>query len=120
MRGPEPWNANRGRALRDRASIVEVKLWQSLRKSQLGGHKFSRQIPIGPYFADFVCREKNLVIEVDGATHSTDEERAADKQRTAEIEVLGYTVIRFTNTDIYENIDSVCDTILVALESPHD
>ena len=53
---------------------AEASLWRALRGRGLDGLKFVRQEPIGPYFADFVCRDKRLVVEIDGATHSTDEE----------------------------------------------
>lgn len=116
MRGPQPWSTNRSRSLRDRQTSAEARLWKHLRNRKLGGFRFARQVPIGPYFADFVCREEHLIVEVDGVTHATDEERAADADRTAHLEDLAYTVVRVTNTEIYENIEGVCDTILSTLE----
>ncbi len=57
------------RTLRQTANPADQLLWSVLRSRQLGGHKFTRQYPIGPYFADFVCRSCNVVIEVDGNQH---------------------------------------------------
>ena len=79
------------------------------------GFKFVRQEPIGIYFADFVCRERKLVIEVDGETHSTEKELAQDCQRTAYLEANGYRVIRFTNSQLFENVEAVEQAILRAL-----
>jgi very-short-patch-repair endonuclease len=68
--------------LRDASTSAEDRLWDALRNRQLGGFKFARQVAIGAYFADFVCRELKLVFEVDGATHSTDAEVTYDETRT--------------------------------------
>ena len=76
-----------------------------------------RQVPIGPYFADFCCREAKLVIEVDGATHSKDAELLRDAARTRFLASEGFRVLRFDNVDVYENIDAVCDTIFATLGS---
>ena|SRR5438105_5479430 len=115
MRGPNRWNIPVARKLRRDPTNAESKLWAELRNRQLGNFKFVRQEPIGAYVADFVCREKRLVIEVDGATHSTDEEIRHDAARTAFLERLGYRVIRFQNDDVYNAMDGVVQTILMAL-----
>jgi very-short-patch-repair endonuclease len=88
MRGEQPWRTNRSRVLRSRPISAEAKLWAYLRNRQLGGHKLVRQVPIGPYFADFVCRERKVIIEVDGGTHSTDREIADDAKRTSDLQAL--------------------------------
>ena len=77
--------------------------------------KFARQEPVGPYFVDFLCREQRLVIEVDGATLSTDEEIAYDGRRTTFLEQQGFRVVRFTNAEVYENLDGMLETLLDAL-----
>jgi very-short-patch-repair endonuclease len=61
--------------------------------------------------ADFACFEARMVIEVDGATHSTDEEIASDVARSAALAMQGYDVLRFTNDDVYRNIAGVVETI---------
>ncbi len=56
-------------------------------KRQMCGFKFSRQMPIGPYFADFLCREMNLIVEIDGYSHDTQQDY--DLRRTRDLEVHG-------------------------------
>jgi len=101
----EPRNTRRARDLRQQATPAEIKLWQSLSKNQLDGFKFSRQIPIGPYFADFVCRSAKLVVEIDGPSHDVQVEY--DCVRTEWIEAQGYRLIRFTNGDVMQNLEGV-------------
>jgi very-short-patch-repair endonuclease len=116
LRGLRLIERHRSRDLRGSQTPAEEKLWSRLRGRRLGGCKFVRQHPIGPYFGDFVCREQKLMIEVDGATHSTDEELAYDARRTAFLEEAGYRVLRVSNADVFQSIESVCDTIFLALE----
>ncbi len=75
------------------------------------GLKFVRQMPIGAYVADFTCREKLVIVEVDGGTHGTDAEVAADAARTAELERLGFRIFRVWNGDVCDNLDGVLDTL---------
>lgn len=91
-------------------------MWQHLSNSQLDGHKFSRQIPIGPYFADFVCRNAKLVVELDGYSHDVRVEY--DAVRTRFIEAQGYRVIRFNNEDVMKSVEDVLTMIGQALTSP--
>jgi very-short-patch-repair endonuclease len=116
MRGLRLHERLRARDLRQNQTEAEGLLWRRLRSRLLGGFKFVRQEPIGPYFADFVCREQKLVVEVDGATHSTDDERRRDAKREEFLHGQGYRVVRFHNDEVYRNIDGVLETILVALE----
>jgi len=83
----------------------------------LDGFKFSRQVPIGSFIADFVCREQRLVVEVDGATHSTDEELAYDNRQAGFLKSGGYAVIRFQNDEILNGMDEVLTLILQALRN---
>jgi very-short-patch-repair endonuclease len=116
MRGLRLHEARRARGLRGDQTEAERQLWWRLRNRTLGGFKFVRQEPIGPYFADFVCREEKLVVEVDGATHSADDERRRDRTRKQFLHDRGYRVARFGNDEVYRNIEGVLDTILAALE----
>jgi very-short-patch-repair endonuclease len=111
MRGLRILETRRARELRRDAPAAERVVWRHLRNRQLGGWKFTRQEPIGPYFVDFVCREKRLVVEVDGATHSTAEELASDSRRTAFLEREGYRGIRFTNQQAFENVEAALEEI---------
>ncbi|WP_298019733.1 endonuclease domain-containing protein [uncultured Parasphingopyxis sp.] len=112
----KPRNTERARSLRNAATPAERTLWKYLNRSRLGGHKFSRQMPIGPYFADFLCRAEKLVIEIDGFSH--DGRQPSDRRRTRELESQGYMVMRFTNDDVLDNIDGVVRSIETALAHP--
>jgi very-short-patch-repair endonuclease len=84
------------RELRKQDTSAEAKLWQALRNRKLGT-KFRRQEEVAGYIVDFLSPAAKLVIEVDGATHSTDCELARDAYRARELERCGLHVIRFTN-----------------------
>jgi very-short-patch-repair endonuclease len=116
MRGIRIVETRRARDLRESQARAEGLLWRALRGRALGGFKFVRQEPIGPYFADFVARSEKLVVEIDGATHSTDEELQRDRRRTEDLRSHGFEVIRFTNDDVYRNMDGVLAMILARFE----
>jgi len=101
----EPRDTMRAQALRNAATPAERRLWQYLSKSQIGGYKFSRQIPVGPYICDFVCRRMKLVVELDGYSH--DFSQAEDLRRTRFLEGEGFTVLRFSNDDVASNVEGV-------------
>jgi very-short-patch-repair endonuclease len=90
----------------------ERELWIALRGKRHGGVKFSRQVVIGPFIADFVARSQKLVIELDGDTHA-DHQR--DASRTSILERQGYRVIRFNNADVMRNLEGVMSAIDAAL-----
>ena len=116
MRGIRLIETRRARSLRRTATNAERILWQHLKGRSLDGFKFVHQASIGPYFADFLCREIKLVIKIDGATHSTDEEIAADLRRTNFLEEQGYRVMRFTNEVVFESVHGVLEVILAKLQ----
>ncbi len=105
----------RARDLRNNAIDHERLLWLELRNRRFNGHKFSRQIPVGPFICDFVCRRSTLVIELDGGQHSANVK--ADARRTRFIESAGYRVLRFWNQDVTENLEGVRHVIGEALTS---
>ena len=111
-----PKTTAHARELRDRQTEAESLLWYVLRGRRLCGLKFRRQYPIKPYIADFACVEKRLVIEIDGGYHDYVEEK--DKQRQEKIEALGWTVIRFPNEEVLDDVDAIAIAIakLVGLE----
>ena len=90
---------------------AEVILWTRLRRHNIDAHRFRRQHPIGPFIADFACLPLKLVIEVDGATHWTEEAQAYDRRRSAWLARLGWREIRVTNFDVYRNLDRVLEHI---------
>lgn len=118
MRGPDRFLLPRARDLRRRSTLAEARLWEQLRGRRLGGFKFARQSPAGSYIADFLCRERRLIVEVDGATHSTDEELEADRERTRFLGDHGFRVIRFSNDSVLDGMDGVLAVLLKALHSP--
>ena len=85
-------------------------MWQQLRCETLGV-KFKRQHIIYDYIVDFICLEKNLVIEVDGAYHYTDEQMIHDAYRTEELERFGFKILRFTNEEVINETESVISKI---------
>ncbi len=101
----------RAKELRDNQTSAEALLWNRLSKSQFYGFRFKRQQPISGFIADFYCHASKLVIEVDGDVHNLESQKEYDINRTIELENLGLTVIRFTNTDIVNNLESVLDKI---------
>jgi very-short-patch-repair endonuclease len=107
-------SVSRSRTLRSMPTDAEAKLWSIVRARQLGGFKFVRQLAIGPYFADFACREVALVVEVDGGQHA---ESQRDATRTQFLSAEGYSVLRFWNNDVLTNPQGVAESILAVLVS---
>jgi len=115
---PSQRQRNRARSLRRNLTEPERKLWWHLRQRlplEIG--HFRRQVPIGPYVADFCCLAEKLIIEVDGNQHSYDANMAHDERRTSYLRNHGFRVIRFTNREVMTAIDSVLDRILAALNT---
>lgn len=106
-------NTARARSLRREATPAERALWAFLSRSRTGA-KFSRQMPVGPFFADFLCRELALVVKLDGFSHDCAPER--DARRDAWMAAHGFTVLRFTNDDVRDNVEGVVTAIAQAVE----
>lgn len=96
--------------LRKNMTTAEMALWLHLRKG-INGSKFRRQHPIGLYIADFYSHSVKLIIELDGLIHNNKENRELDKIRQDEIERWGYTLIRFTNEEVFKKTDDVLEII---------
>jgi very-short-patch-repair endonuclease len=119
MRGANVTKTLVARRLRKNSTRAEQKLWRYLSSRSLGGFKFERQEPIGPYVADFVYREKRLVIEVDGGQHAENSDDAERDRRLAEHR---YRVLRFWNNEVLGNIEGVWEIIFAAASAatpPH-
>ena len=101
--------------LRKEQTQAEEVLWQKLRNRKLNGHKFCRQVPIGPFIVDFCCREKKLVIEVDGLVHKKQQEY--DNEREKILIATGYSIVRFTNGEVFNDLPSVLERILSSLDN---
>jgi very-short-patch-repair endonuclease len=110
----------KARRLRASATDPEVRLWRHLRRSPLLGSHFRRQVPIGPYVADFACMAARLIVEVDGSQHGDTAVKARDDVRTRWLEREGYRVLRFWNNELIQNIQGVLDTIHAALYGSRD
>lgn len=110
-RYPTAGATQRARRLRREATVFEPKLWFALRE-RLPGFRFRRQVPLGPYIADFASHRARLIIELDGEGHAFRIE--ADAARTRFLEGEGYRVLRFWNMEVVENLGGVVDTITAA------
>jgi very-short-patch-repair endonuclease len=99
---------HRARRLRNNPTPEEIKLWHVLSAIR---PRFTRQLKIGPYIADFACRRARLVVELDGSQHV---DNAKDAARTAALEADGWRVIRFWNKDVSTNVMGVAEAIVEA------
>ena len=115
-RGPRP-KANR-KELRANQTEAERLLWYRLGSRQLGGAKFRRQHPIGPYIVDFYCPAERLAVELDGEGHAAPAQMERDRERTAYLEAFGIRVLRFANLDVIQRTDSVLEAIMGTLTLP--
>lgn len=108
-------NRTRARTMRRKPVAAEKIFWSEVRDRRLGGYKFKRQYLVGNYIADFVCLERKLIIELDGAFHP---ERAAyDEKRDEFLRTRGFSVMRIRNEDLAGDISGFLVTILHMLES---
>ncbi|RXT53572.1 endonuclease domain-containing protein [Bradyrhizobium betae] len=105
------------RRLRTDQTDAETVLWNRIRNRRIDGHRFVRQEPIIGYICDFVCREKRIVIEVDGGQHH---ESAADAVRDERLSEKGYKVLRFWNNEVLGNIEGVLTVIQSELAETED
>lgn len=94
------------RKLRQALIGCEIKLWGALRRKNLG-YRFHRQYGIGKFVVDFYCPKLKLVIEIDGATHSTETEIASDAKRQKYLEDFRLTVKRYNNVDVINNFSEI-------------
>ena len=113
----------KARKLRAKQTSAEAALWKALRNRQLARWKFRRQHPVDRYVVDFVTIDGKLIVEVDGATHSTKAELVRDAERARVLTSLGFHIVRVTNVDVYENLVWMCGADigwmrLSALRSP--
>ena len=119
MRDANKIRTGLARRLRRDSTSVELRLWNRLRSRSIDGYKFVRQEPIGRYVVDFVCRDRRLIIEVDGGQHA---DNMRDQTRDQWLREHNYRILRFWNNDIMNNMDGVLETIAGALQTeapPH-
>lgn len=101
---------------RKKATKAEACLWKYALSKKQSGYTFKRQRPVLKYIADFMCQDLKLIIEVDGSSHDSMEVRINDLKRQKELENYGFTVLRFTNVEVLENMDDVRRIILEVVE----
>ena len=106
---PRQESGERARSLRKRQTVSEGLLWSVLRARQLCGLKFRRQHPIEPWIVDFACRERMLVVEIDGGYHDNIVEN--DLKRQEHLQSMGWKVIRFRDKDVEEDAEAVARAI---------
>ena len=100
---------NKAKTLRTNQTEAEQRLWYHLRAHRFMGLKFKRQKPMGRYIVDFVCMERQLIIELDGGQHA--EQMAYDQHRDAWLRSQGYTVLRFWNNEVMHQLEDVLEQI---------
>lgn len=101
---------------RKNSTLSEDILWQRLRNRQVEDAKFRRQHPMHGYIPDFVCLEKNLLIEVDGGYHTDEKQQVFDKAREEYLKEYGLQMLRFSDTEVENNIETVIQTIATKLK----
>ena len=108
---------DRARYFRKDMTDSENRLWYYLRDRRLRGYKFVREAVIGTYIVDFLCRKKQLIVEIDGSQHAEARTLQYDKLRTVFFESLGYRVLRVWSSEVMENVEGVLEEILDRLEN---
>ena len=106
---------DRGRRFCAECTYEERKLWVHLKAKRCGEFKFRRYQQISPYFADFCCVARHLIIELDGSQHAAPEEERNDGLRTAYLNQQGYRVLRFWNEQVNTELEGVLQAICAAL-----
>jgi very-short-patch-repair endonuclease len=101
----------RAKDLRQSMTRAERLLWRYLKAHRLDGLGFRRQVPIGPYIADFVCHAARLVIELDGETHDFTARQKYDLRRDAWLASRGYFVLRIPNEEVLGNLEGAWELI---------
>ncbi len=110
-----PQRRANAKRMRKALTDAELKLWNALRAHRLMGLSFRRQLPIAGYIVDFACPTHRLIVELDGSQHAEKPNADYDATRTRRLESVGWTVIRFWNDDILNDIDNVCLHILATI-----
>jgi 5-methyltetrahydrofolate--homocysteine methyltransferase len=103
--------------MRNQPTKAEDILWEAVKGKNLEGYKFRRQYIIGQYITDLICLKESLIIEIDGSIHQLPENKISDAERTEWFEKEGFKVIRFTNDEVINRLDTVLDGILEAIKT---
>lgn len=108
----------RARSLRQQQTSGEKALWKELRAKRFHGHKFRRQVPIGPFIVDFLCAEMKLIIEIDGDSHWEPGAQEHDRKRETYLRAQGFEILRFGNRETLHSMESVLERIRLSYPSP--
>ena len=114
MKGLSSGQRVRSRRLRGEQTEAEARLWTRLGSRQVAGAKVRRQLPLGPFVADFCCMEIGLVVEVDGGQHA--EREPQDARRSEYLEARGFRLLRFWNDEVLRNTEDVLEQIFKTIE----
>ncbi|MBO9424830.1 endonuclease domain-containing protein [Labrenzia sp. R4_1] len=105
-------NRRNAKALRSNMTEAEKRLWRVIRAHRLEGISFRRQMPIAGYIVDFAAPQHRLIVELDGSQHGDQQHAEQDKQRDEALASAGWTVLRFWNADVLQDLDAVCRKVL--------
>ena len=109
MQPYEKYLKENSQKLRTDQTDAERKLWQRINRDQLLGFRFNRQKPLLSYIVDFYCAKAKLIIELDGSQHYEPDHQEKDALRDAELNSLGFTVMRFSNDEVMREIEAVVE-----------
>jgi very-short-patch-repair endonuclease len=114
-------NTAQARQLRNKETWAENLMWRWLRDRRFSGYKFRRQHPIGEYYLDFFCEEAELAVELDGRQHGYPDKQSHDAKREKFLKSRGIKTLRFWNSHLRRNTQSIRDTIFNELQkrAPH-
>ena len=118
-REARPPEARRARELREQQTPAEKILWERLRARRFWDLKFRRQFPVEGFITDFCCHEAKLIVEVDGSVHDEPHQKAHDENRDIFLRSLGYKILRFSNEQILDDVDSVLQDLAEASRRSH-
>ena len=113
MQPYEKYLKENSQKLRVDQTDAERKLWQRINRDQLLGFRFNRQKPL----LNFYCAKAKLIIELDGSQHYEPDYQEKDALRDAELNSLGFTVMRFSNDEVMREIEAVVEQIYLFLEN---
>lgn len=105
----------KARQMREWPTPAEDLLWKALRGEQIRGFQFRRQHPVGRFIFDFCCTKAKLIVEVDGSVHNDEDQKGRDAARDEYLARGGYTTLRFTNSEVFNDLASVVARIDAAL-----
>ena len=109
-------SVRQARSFRKKPTDAEKRLWSCLRNRKLAGLRFRRQHPLADRSVDFFCEDAKLAIELDGSGHLGELRQASDLDRELELYEKGIRILRFPNSEVFENLDGVLNSIIYAIE----